>query len=53
MTTTRRQLLLSTGALAGASMLPVRGAPLASNLQSSQQVSEDVANALNVWDFRV
>jgi 4-hydroxymandelate oxidase len=33
-------------------MLPLRGVPLTSNLQSSQQVSEDVANALNVWDFR-
>ena len=33
-------------------MLSVRGVPLTSNLQSSQQVAQDVANALNVWDFR-
>ena len=55
MTTTRRQLLMSTGALAGASILPVGAAPAAqstTNLQSAQQLADDVVNALNVWDFK-
>jgi len=49
MGTTRRELLLSTSALAGASLLPA-GAALAQ--QSSDPLEEEVAAALNVWDFK-
>jgi 4-hydroxymandelate oxidase len=52
MTTTRRELLFSTGALAGASMLPVGSSFPALTLQQSQDVSREVDNALNVWDFK-
>ena len=48
MPTTRRQVLLSTGALAGASMLP-GGEALS---QQSDPLEEEVAAALNVWDFK-
>jgi len=49
MGTTRRELLLSTSALAGASLLPA-GEALAQ--QSSDPLEEEVAAALNVWDFK-
>ena len=48
MPTTRREVLLSTGALAGASLLP--GAEASS--QQSDPLEEEVAAALNVWDFK-
>lgn len=48
MPTTRREVLLSTGALAGASLLPGQEAVA----QQTQPLEEEVAAALNVWDFK-
>ena len=49
MGTTRREMLLSTSALAGASLLQGREAAAQ---QSSDPLEEEVAAALNVWDFK-
>ncbi len=48
MPTTRREVLLSTGALAGTSLLTGREAVS----QQSDPLEEEVAAALNVWDFK-
>ena len=48
MPTTRREVLLSTGALAGTSLLTGREALS----QQSDPLEEEVAAALNVWDFK-
>ncbi len=48
MPTTRREVLLSTGALAGTSLLSGREAVS----QQSDPLEEEVAAALNVWDFK-
>ncbi len=52
MTTTRREVLLSTGALAGASILPLSGAPLTSTIQEPAGVAGSLTDALNVWDVK-
>lgn len=52
MPTTRRQLLLSTGALAGASALPIGVASQVPVSRTNQDPSEEVAQALSVWDFK-
>ena len=52
MTTTRREILLSTGALAGASMLPLPAAPLTSTIQEPAGVAGSLSDALNVWDVK-
>ena len=49
MGTTRREMLLSTSALAGVSLL--QGGETAAQ-QSSDPLEEEVAAALNVWDFK-
>jgi len=49
MGTTRREMLLSTSALAGVSLL--QGGETAAQ-QSSNPLEEEVAAALNVWDFK-
>ena len=48
MPTTRREVLLSTGALAGTSLLTGREALS----QQSDPLEEEGAAALNVWDFK-
>ncbi len=48
---TRREILLSTGALAGASMLPA-GAALSAAAQEAAPIPGTVEEALSVWDLK-
>ena len=52
MATTRREILLSTGVLAGASILPLAGAPLSSTAQEPAVVTGSLTDTLNVWDVK-
>ena len=52
MTTTRRELLLGTGALAGASVLPVQAAPGVEASPTAQDLSEELDRAQGIWDFK-
>lgn len=52
MAPTRREILLSTGALAGASMLSVEAAPLPATTQQAAPIPGTVEEALSVWDLK-
>ena len=53
MGTTRREILLSTGALAGASMFPANAAPLSAAAQGDPTpVPGTVEEALSIWDLK-
>ena len=49
---TRREILLSTGALAGASMLPAGAAVLSAAAQEAAPIPGRVEEALSVWDLK-
>ncbi len=49
---TRREILMSTGALAGVSMLPANAKPLASPVQDDVPIPGSVDKALNIWDLK-
>jgi len=49
---TRREILMSTGALAGVSMLPANAKPLASSVQDDVPIPGSVDKALNIWDLK-
>lgn len=52
MAPTRREILLSTSALAGASMLSVEAAPLPATTQQAAPIPGTVEEALSVWDLK-
>jgi len=49
---TRREILMSTGALAGVSMLSANAKPLASAIQDDVPVPGSVDKALSIWDLK-
>ena len=49
---TRREILMSTGALAGVSMLPANAKLLASAVQDDVPIPGSVDKALNIWDLK-
>ena len=52
MATTRRAILLSTGALAGASLLPTGAAPSPAEAQEADPIPGTVQEALSIWDLK-
>ncbi len=49
---TRREILMSTGALAGVSMLSANAKPLVSAVQDDVPIPGSVDKALNIWDLK-